>query len=69
MQFYNVDGQLSDMSQVTVDRETVDVTVPVLQIKTLPIKVSFINMPTGFDMNTLEYTLSQDTIEIAGQRM
>ncbi len=66
LEFYNVDGQPSDMSQVTVDRETVDVTIPVLQIKTLPVKVSFINMPSGFDMDTLEYTLSQDTIEIAG---
>ena len=66
LQFLNAQGEEVQLTDVTASRETVDVTIPVLKKKVLPVVVNFLNAPPGFDLNTLQYELSQNTIEIAG---
>lgn len=46
--------------------DSVDITIPVLKKKTLPIKFSYINAPEGFDTTSINYIISNETIEVAG---
>ncbi|WP_071434477.1 YbbR-like domain-containing protein [Angelakisella massiliensis] len=52
-------------SLVTCNYETVRVEIPVLRIVELPTTLSFINVPTDFPLEELEYTLSNDYITVA----
>ncbi len=63
---YDVMGQRVDMTNLKLDKETADVTIPVLKKKVLPVKVKFINVPEGFPISDLDYTLSETQIEVAG---
>ena len=36
------------------------------QVRELPLAVDFINVPTGFDTSSLNYSLSQETMLVAG---
>ena len=60
------DGNELDSDTVTFDAESVSVTIPVLQVKELPVRLSFINMPEYLSESTLRYTLSNTSILIAG---
>ncbi len=51
---------------ITMDKEMVDVTVPVLKIKTLPLSLRFLNTPAKFDDGNFKYSLSATEIEVAG---
>lgn len=44
---------------------SVPVTLPVYKIQTLPVSVSFINSPSGYLDNTLEYKCSPSTVKVA----
>lgn len=63
---YDENNNVVSNNNVTVDKETVDVSVPVLKIKSLPMVVHFINTPSSFDNNAFRYQLSETKIEVAG---
>ncbi len=52
------EGLLLDFSQV-------DVSIPVLKSAVLPLEIGFLNIPEGFDLTTLEYTLTPNELEVA----
>ena len=48
------------------DYDTAEVTIPVLKEKTVPLKIDFLNKPQGFPIEELQYTLSPESIRVAG---
>ena len=44
----------------------VQVTIPILKRKTLPVVLTFTNIPEGFDTESIVYTLSEEIIDLAG---
>lgn len=50
----------------TMDSDTANVTLTVYQVRELPLVVDFIGTPTNFDTSSLKYSLSQDTLRVAG---
>lgn len=62
---YDVNGDVIDSTYVQFDQEEFTVTVPVLSEVVLPVKVDYINVPSGFDTSTLNVALSQEEIHLA----
>lgn len=54
-------------AHITSDFTAADITIPVKRKVELPLRVSFINVPEGFPMEELKYTLSNETIVVAAQ--
>ena len=50
---------------LTIDPGTVEVTVPVYRTKKLTLEPQFVNVPKGFPLDKLRYTLSQNAIMVA----
>lgn len=46
--------------------DTVDVTIPILKTKTVPLKVDFDNIPTGVDTSKISYKIDPENLTIAG---
>lgn len=59
-------GEVYTPEYTTMDSETANVTLTVYQVRELPLAVDFIGTPTNFDTGSLRYTLSQDTLRVAG---
>lgn len=59
-------GEVYTPEYTTMDSETANVTLTVYQVRELPLVVDFIGTPTNFDTGSLRYTLSQDTLRVAG---
>lgn len=59
-------GEVYTPQYTTMDSETANVTLTVYQVRELPLVVDFIGTPTNFDAGSLRYTLSQDTLRVAG---
>ena len=51
---------------ISVDAQTVEVTIPILQKKTLPLTVGYTNIPDGFDLSLLKPTFEYESINLAG---
>lgn len=66
VQLLDKDGNPLDLQYAKLDNDIVDVTVSVFQTAELPLKVDFIGVPAGFDVSQLEYSLSQETLKVAG---
>ena len=62
----DADGQEIKNNHLTLSVNSVDITIPVLKKKTLPVSFSYLNMPDGFDPRTLSYVISNASIEVAG---
>lgn len=62
---YDTNGDVIDSTYVQFDQEEFTVTVPVLSEVVLPVKVDYINVPSGFDVNTLKVALSHEEIHLA----
>ncbi len=60
------EGNIVDTSHINLDATSADVTIPVLKTKEVPVKVSFLNVPKNFPIDKLQYTLSNETITVAG---
>ena len=60
------EGNEIDMTAVKMDPTSVDISVPVLKTKKLPITLEFINAPDGFAENNQYYKIQPGEIEIAG---
>ncbi len=63
---YDQSGNIIESESITFDKEVVDISVPVLKIKKLPIAADFINKPANFTDSEFGYTLSLTEIEVAG---
>lgn len=48
-----------------LDNETVDVAVPVYKRGVLPLDIEFTNVPEGFDISSLHYSLSKTELNVA----
>ena len=66
LRFYTEQGKEVQFDYVTMDRETVEVTLTVYKLAQLPVDIRFINTPKGFDSSVLIYSLSADTLRVAG---
>lgn len=60
------DGVEIDSVHIQKDYETAQISVPVLKIKDVPLKIGFLHTPTGFPLSELAYTLSNNSIRVAG---
>ena len=66
LRFYTQGGSEVEFEYTTPDEDSVDVTLQVYKMATLPVEISFINAPRSFDSSVLRYTLSKEKLNIAG---
>ena len=66
LRFYTRSGKEIKFDYTTLEAESVEVTLQVYKIATLPVTVSFINAPRDFDASVLSYALSKKTLNVAG---
>lgn len=59
-------GETFTPQYTTMDSDTANVTLTVYQVRELPLVVDFIGTPTNFDSKSLKYSLSQNTLRVAG---
>jgi YbbR domain-containing protein len=59
-------GKTLDLSYINMSSSKVEVTVPILKTKDVPLKVDFTNIPYGFDKSNIECTIDPKTITVAG---
>ncbi len=64
--FVNEAGEPVELKYVKPEATTADVTLTVYQKAELPLAVTLVNTPPGFDETSLKYTLSQKTLQVAG---
>lgn len=63
--FLDTEGNKVESSYISQDTSTAEVVVPVKKIVELPLTIGF-NVPQGFPTEELSYTLSNNTIRVAG---
>ncbi|MGN0662198.1 MAG: YbbR-like domain-containing protein [Faecalibacterium sp.] len=66
LRFYTQSGSEVQFQYTTLEESSVEVTLQVYKTATLPVEVSFINTPRGFDSSVLVYSLSKKTLNVAG---
>ena len=66
LRFYTNSGSEVKFEYTTKEEESVEVTLQVYKMATLPVEVSFINAPRDFDSSVLTYSLSKQTLNVAG---
>lgn len=66
LEMRDANGKTLDLPYTTMEDDIVDVTVSVYKQVELPLVVNFINVPSYFDVNTLQYSLSQETLLVSG---
>lgn len=66
LRFYTLGGSEVEFTYTTIEESTVDVTLEVYKSATLPVSVSFVNTPRGFDSSVLVYSLSEESVKVAG---
>ncbi len=62
----DAEGKEINNPYLSLSVDSVDITIPVLKKKTVPVVFSYINTPENFDTSSVTYMLSNDSIEIAG---
>ena len=60
------DGNVLEVGNISMDIEEATVTIPVLKVKEVPVKLQFMNVPENFPVNQLQFTISNETIQVAG---
>ncbi len=68
--YYDAEGNRLETEDITYfhqDVNSVAVTIPVKRVATLPLVVSFLNVPENFPEEELSYTLSVDTLTVAAE--
>lgn len=63
----DANNQPMELEFSTLDNSIVDVNLTVYQNAELPLSVNFINYPPNFDLASLDYTLSQQTMVVSGR--
>ena len=66
LRFYTQSGSEVNFRYTSLEESSVEVTLQVYKTATLPVEVSFINTPRGFDNSVLVYSLSQKNLKVAG---
>lgn len=66
LELRDADGAVITPQYTTMDSETANVTLTVYQVRELPLVVDFIGTPNNFDTSSLKYSLSQNTMRVAG---
>ena len=66
LRFYTRSGSEVKFEYTTLEADSVEVTLQVYKLATLPVEVSFINAPRDFDPSVLVYSLSKKTLNVAG---
>ena len=66
LRFYTSGGTEVNFEYTELEESSVDVTLQVYKMATLPVNVSFINAPRDFDPSVLVYSLSKKTLNVAG---
>ena len=65
IRLYDENGGEIDHSLLSFDKNTLEITIPIMKEVTLPLKVEYVNAPSGFDTDTLKLSLSINEIHIA----
>lgn len=63
--FLDESGAAVDTANLKYEQEDVTVTIPIYKTKYLDLKVEFVNIPKGFPIEQLGYTLSRNSILVA----
>lgn len=63
---YDEFGNEISKDNLKMSSTTADVTIPVYKVGAIELDIGFTNVPDGFDIATLNYTLSVKELEIAG---
>ena len=66
LELQDADGNVVTPEYATLENESATVTLTVYAVRELPLTIDFINTPTGFDTASLNYSLSQQTLRVAG---
>lgn len=64
--FLDKDRNELDLKYVSPDVTEIQVTIPITKIKTIPLKLNFINVPSGFNVSSLKFEMSNEEIEVDG---
>ena len=67
--FYDADDNILDSSAYTLEDDDVDLTFVVYKKVTAMFEVDFTDMPPGFDVDSLPYTLSQESLQIISSQL
>ena len=59
-------GNVFTPQYISMESDSANVTLTVYQVRELPLKEDFIGTPNGFDVESLHYSLSQQTLRVAG---
>ena len=66
LRFYTAGGKEVTFEYIQLEESSVDVTLQVYKMATLPVNVNFINAPKDFDDSVLVYALSRKELKVAG---
>ena len=66
LRFYTSGGKEVKFQYTQLEESSVDVTLQVYKMATLPVNVNFINAPRDFDDSVLVYALSRKQLKVAG---
>lgn len=67
LEFFDENGEPVERGSITVlEGDQVEVTIPVLKIREVPLRFEFSNVPAGYDPSVLKASISPATIRIAG---
>ena len=67
LEFFDENGELVPRGSITVlEGDQVEVTIPILKIREVPLRFEFSNVPAGYDPSVLRAAISPATIRIAG---
>ena len=66
LRFYTRSGREVEFEYTTLETDSVEVTLQVYKLATLPVEVSFINAPRDFDPSVQVYSQSKKTLNVAG---
>ncbi|WMJ23371.1 CdaR family protein [Paludicola sp. MB14-C6] len=64
--FYDKNKNPIELNYTNYEKQKYEITVAIFKLKTVPLKINYINVPPGFDITKLKYTLSVPELEIAG---
>ena len=59
-------GNIVEAATISMDVEEATVTIPVLKIRDIPVELQFLNVPKNFPLDALNFTLSSESIAVAG---
>ncbi len=63
---YDSEGGEIITTGITMDTTEADISIPVLKMGTMQTKFEYVNAPSGFDTDTLKYTIEPSVISISG---